>query len=178
MLNSISPGVRRFAASFAAAFLLALQAGCTIEKQLAAGRAEDLKVALATITADDLLRHIKTLSSDEFEGRAPGTRGETLTVEYLIAQFKKIGLSPGNPDGTYVQNVPMIALKGVPDAAFIVGKQKLHLRCPEDYVAISRHNRKEIAIDRSGMILPDTASSLPNMGGMTTKMSMSKARRC
>src|SRR5437667_273196 len=38
------------------------------------------KAALASITSDDLLKHIKTLASDEFEGRAPGTKGEELTV--------------------------------------------------------------------------------------------------
>src|SRR5512145_1825314 len=48
------------------------------------------------------LRDITRLSSDEFEGRLPGTKGEQLTVQYLTDQFKAIGLEPGNPDGTYV----------------------------------------------------------------------------
>src|SRR5262245_38245978 len=42
-----------------------------------------------------LLEHTKRLSSDQFEGRLPGTRGEELTVAYLIDQFRKIGLKPG-----------------------------------------------------------------------------------
>jgi hypothetical protein len=32
--------------------------------------------ALNAVSAKDLLEHIKTLASDEFEGRAPGTAGE------------------------------------------------------------------------------------------------------
>src|SRR5688500_8665767 len=59
--------------------------------------------AAQQIDADELLRHIAVLSSDEFEGRGPGTRGEELTVAYLTDQFRRLGLAPGNPDGTYVQ---------------------------------------------------------------------------
>ncbi len=54
--------------------------------------------------------HTKTLSSDEFEGRGPGTKGEELTVEYLVDQFTKIGLKPGNTDGTYIQKVPLVGI--------------------------------------------------------------------
>ena len=39
--------------------------------------------ALAAVSAEDLLTHIKTLASDDFEGRAPGTVGEAKTVAYL-----------------------------------------------------------------------------------------------
>src|SRR6185436_3267523 len=51
---------------------------------------------LPAIDLDALLAHTKTLSSDEFEGRAPGTKGEELSVTYLADQFKKAGLKPGN----------------------------------------------------------------------------------
>src|SRR5437867_6719969 len=53
---------------------------------------------LPDIDADAVLAHTKTLSSDEFAGRAPGTKGEELTVAYLFDQFKKLGLKPGNTD--------------------------------------------------------------------------------
>ena len=49
-----------------------------------------------------ILAWTKTISSDEFEGRAPGTRGEDRTVAYLEGEFRRLGLKPGNPDGTYV----------------------------------------------------------------------------
>ena len=50
---------------------------------------------------------VKTLSSDEFEGRAPGTAGEDKTVAYLIERFKAAGLQPGNK-GSWTQDVPSI----------------------------------------------------------------------
>ena len=54
------------------------------------------------------------LSSDEFEGRAPGTKGEELTVKYLEDEFKKLGLKPGNTDGTYIQKVPLVGITATP----------------------------------------------------------------
>ena len=57
-----------------------------------------------------VLNDIKKLSSDEFEGRLPGTKGEQLTVAYLIDQFKAAGLQPGNPDGSWTQKVPLVGL--------------------------------------------------------------------
>jgi hypothetical protein len=42
-----------------------------------------------------LSQHVQTLGSDAFEGRAPNTRAETKTVNYLIDQFKAAGLQPG-----------------------------------------------------------------------------------
>src|SRR6185503_66824 len=56
---------------------------------------------LPDVDTDAVLAHIKVLSSDEYEGRGPGTKGEELTVTYLTDQFKKLGLKPGNSDGTY-----------------------------------------------------------------------------
>ncbi|HEV3059774.1 MAG TPA: hypothetical protein VGY48_16100, partial [Vicinamibacterales bacterium] len=49
---------------------------------------------LPDIDMGAVLQHTKVLSSDEYEGRAPGTRGEELTVRYLEDQFKKAGLKP------------------------------------------------------------------------------------
>jgi Zn-dependent M28 family amino/carboxypeptidase len=68
------------------------------------------QASLDAITADGILQHIKVLASDEFEGRAPGTHGEEMSVNYLQEQCKKLGLKPGNPDGTYVQKVPVVGI--------------------------------------------------------------------
>jgi Zn-dependent M28 family amino/carboxypeptidase len=87
-----------------------------------------------------LLQHIKTLSSDSFEGRAPGTRGEDRAVEYIQNQFVSLGLKPGNPDGTYIQKVPMVGTK--PDSSMIMslrkGEKSLQLKYLSDFVAWTR----------------------------------------
>ena len=48
------------------------------------------------ISAASILARTKILASDEFEGRGPGTPGEEKTVNYLVAEFKKLGLAPGD----------------------------------------------------------------------------------
>ena len=78
------------------------------------------RVPPSTDIDEDLLRSaIRVLSSDEFEGRRPGTAGEDKTVAYLTAQFKKLGLKPGNGD-SFVQQVPVVELLASPDASLTV----------------------------------------------------------
>src|SRR5437870_1060567 len=117
------------------AILIALSLG---EIGFAADSETDrLKPALDAITADGLLSHIKILASDEFEGRAPGSKGEDLSIKYIADQFKTIGLIPGNPDGSYFQDVPLAGIKSTPAASFVVGNQTTTLNYPDDYVASS-----------------------------------------
>ena len=65
------------------------------------------------LSADALLDHVRVLASDEFEGRAPGTNGERLTLDYLQRAFAAAGLEPGVtlPDGSrsWLQEVPLTA---------------------------------------------------------------------
>ena len=65
---------------------------------------------LPDVDAAAVLTHIKTLASDAFEGRAPGSRGETKTVAYLIDQFKTMGLASGTADGSFTQKVPLVGI--------------------------------------------------------------------
>jgi Zn-dependent M28 family amino/carboxypeptidase len=105
---------------------------------------ESLAPADASIRAADLLGHVQVLASDRFEGRAPGTRGEELTVEYLSGEFRKLGLKPGNPDGTYVQDVPLVGITGKRTASLTAGGKRMHMKFPEDYVSVSRRFDKHV----------------------------------
>ncbi|MGN6482728.1 M28 family metallopeptidase [Luteibacter sp.] len=60
------------------------------------------------ITAADFAAHLRVISSDEYDGRKPGTLGERLTTNYIIAAFKAAGLEPGNK-GEWVQTVPAVS---------------------------------------------------------------------
>ena len=61
----------------------------------------------AGITAEDFAARLQKLSSDQFEGREPGTIGERVTTAYIKDQFERIGLKPGN-NGNWFQTVPMV----------------------------------------------------------------------
>ena len=97
--------------------------------------------AAQAIDTASLLQHIKDLAADSMEGRAPGTPGEEKAVAYLTQQFKALGLQPGNPDGTYIQNVDLIGYTAHPTASFTAKRKTISLRYPDDYIANSRHNR-------------------------------------
>lgn len=58
---------------------------------------------------DNYREHLRVLSTDEFEGRAPGTRGEELTIDYVTAEFERLGVEPVN-DGSYLQAVPLVRI--------------------------------------------------------------------
>src|SRR5215467_485311 len=106
----------------------------------------DLRPALDAITAAGLLGHIKTLSSDQFEGRSPGSHGEDLTVAYLTDQFKKMGLKSGNPDGTYIQKVPLVGYTSNVRTDITAKGRKLALTGRADFVAASRRYAAEVKV--------------------------------
>jgi len=121
-------------------------AGCTKSGPVAMAQLPDVDTAA-------VLSHTQTLSSDEFEGRAPGTKGEELTVNYLIDQFKKIGLKPGNPDGTYVQKVPLVGITPTPaPLVFAKGKEQLTLKWKDDVVAWTKHVADVASVDKSELV--------------------------
>jgi len=62
----------------------------------------------AAIDTDNLTQTVRTLASDIFQGRAPGTPGEDRTIGYIIARFQALGLEPGGPDGQWTQSVPLL----------------------------------------------------------------------
>src|SRR5690606_36092595 len=62
----------------------------------------------AELSKEYFAEPVKTLSSDEFEGRAPGSPGGEMTVGYIKAQHERIGREPGGDGGTFCRAVPMI----------------------------------------------------------------------
>ena len=87
------------------------------------------------ITASEIDGHLRFLSSDLLEGRAPGTRGGRLTAEYIASQLRSAGVEPG-VNGSYFQPVPIDVMTTQPASvrATASGKATATLRQPEDVV--------------------------------------------
>ncbi|MBA2742745.1 MAG: peptidase M28, partial [Chthoniobacterales bacterium] len=122
------------------------------------------KQALDAINAGDLLKHIKVLASDEYEGRAPGSKGEDLSVKYITEQFKAAGLKPGNPNGSYVQEVPLAGITTAPTASLKVGENTTELKFPDDYVASSAQLKENISIENSDIVFVGYGIVAPEYG--------------
>lgn len=111
---------------------------------------KDNKVSQAenSINAIDMTVHVRTLASDDFQGRKPFTKGETLTIEYLAKEFEKIGLkAPYN--GSYFQEVPMVEITSNPSETITLKTEKgdLELSYIKDYLAETPHIIDEAIID-------------------------------
>jgi len=103
------------------------------------------------IRQDRLLEVIRTLASDEYEGRAPASKGEELSTAFLEKQFKEIGLLPGNPDGTYYQNVPLVGITADPSAQLAFAQDgtghTVTLQFGDDFVAWTKREVPEVHVD-------------------------------
>jgi Zn-dependent M28 family amino/carboxypeptidase len=137
----------------------ALAASCGFGSEPASQSSESPVGAQRTVNVPDIqpsaiMEHIKVLSADEFEGRAPGTKGEELTVNYLIEQSKAIGLQPGNPDGTYVQKVPLVGITGAASEPFTVvkGAQKRTFKYSDEVVAFTQRVTDTASIANSDLV--------------------------
>jgi Zn-dependent M28 family amino/carboxypeptidase len=116
--------------------------------------ADPVAVGEETMNEADYRRHIETLASDAFGGRAPGSPGEELTVKYLVDHFKNLGLEPANGD-SYTQDVPLASVQVLnkPDLVISGGEgEDLVLAYSTDQVVGSRHQEAEVAIAGSEMV--------------------------
>jgi Zn-dependent M28 family amino/carboxypeptidase len=105
------------------------------------------------------------LSSDQYGGRGPGTKGEDLTVAYLIDQFKKIGAKPGNADGTFIQRVPLVGITPAPaPLVFRKGAVEQRLAWKDDVVAWTKHVAASAAIDNSEVVFVGYGVVAPEFG--------------
>jgi Zn-dependent M28 family amino/carboxypeptidase len=118
-----------------------------------AKKEQRLELALESITAEDLAKDVEILSADEFEGRAPASKGEEKTVSFLKEEFQKVGLKPGNGD-SFFQEVPMVEITADPNTELLIkGKKKSNLfTYADEFVAVTLRVVEEVSVTDSEMI--------------------------
>ncbi|NIM91156.1 MAG: M28 family peptidase [Candidatus Aminicenantes bacterium] len=120
--------------------------GCVSEEQ-------KLKPALESITAEDLSRDVQILSSDEFEGRAPASKGEELTVAFLKEEFEKLGLKPGNGE-SFFQEVPLVEITADPSVKLEIKSQerKVSFAYGNEFMAWTLRVVEQVGLANSEMV--------------------------
>src|SRR5690349_2162372 len=122
--------------------------------------------ATPQISLQTLQRVTQTLSSDEYQGRAPGTEGETRTVEFLAREFQRAGLQPGN-NGSWYQDVPLveITLQGSP-VLHVTGPNSTNLNFAyrTDYVGASYRAQPHVAVTGSDLVFVGYGINAPELG--------------
>ena len=92
--------------------------------------------ALAPIDERRLREHIRTLSSDFFEGRFPGTQGDLMATTYIAGAMAAMGLEPAGVGGSWFQPFDLVRFAAADSATLTVGSQVF--RQLDDVVLISR----------------------------------------
>ena len=114
--------------------------------------ASDALDAQKVITEELLSKHISTLASDEFEGRAPGTKGEEKTVAYLTESFAAAGLQPGNPDGTWIQKATMTGVTSELRAQFITDDERWVMETGPDIIGNTYRTNRNVNLLKKGVV--------------------------
>ncbi|WP_043580694.1 M28 family metallopeptidase [Gemmatimonas phototrophica] len=119
--------------------------------------------ALAAIDTATLMQHVRVLAADSLLGRQPGTVGEERTAAYLEGQFKALGLAPGNPDGSYVQKVPLVGITvtNAPTLTFAKDGVTRSLAWRNDYVAWTKHVAPSASLDTSELVFVGYGTEAP-----------------
>src|ERR1700761_3028342 len=114
-----------------------------------------------TVFAD----HVRVLASDDFQGRKPGTPGEDKTVGYLVDNFRKLGMKPGN-DKSYVQQVPLVQITAGADATLSVSGSKVNraLAPGKDVVIWTKRAVPEVQLTRSDVVFAGLGIVAPEYG--------------
>jgi Zn-dependent M28 family amino/carboxypeptidase len=109
---------------------------------------------LPNLDSAAVLADITKMSSDEFEGRLPGSKGEQLTVAFLTERFKAAGLEPGNPDGSWTQKVPLVGLTPEFSGPLVVkkGATTKTFKVRDEFVPFSRQVTDTISLENSDIV--------------------------
>src|SRR5262249_22360318 len=125
---------------------------------------EGMEPALASFTAQDLLRRTADLSADSMEGRLPGTVGEERAVRYVQGQMQALGLPAGNPDGRSTQDGPLIGITPEATASMMIGGRNVPLKGGVDYIAESTRVRPEVTVENSELVFVGYGVVAPEYG--------------
>jgi Zn-dependent M28 family amino/carboxypeptidase len=118
------------------------------------------------IDARQLSEITRTLASDAFEGRAPGSAGEAKTIAYLVKRFKAAGLEPASPDGSYTQVVPLVRTQVPADAAMsvtVAGKRRALVQ-QIDMAALALRPVDRVLIQDAPLVFVGYGVSAPERG--------------
>lgn len=133
----------------------------------AAPTSDDAAMARARNGIDGaaIAEHIRVLASDEYEGRAPGTKGETLTLAYVTAAFERAGLEPAGTKG-FGQDVPLAeaTLRGQPQLLLRVGKEQLKPKFRDGFVARLARPVEHVEIKKSPIVFAGHGTVAPEYG--------------
>ncbi len=155
----------RFPRSTAALAVLLTVAACNASDKAATSTVTIPDVEIPELSLATLQEVTKELSSDAYEGRAPGTAGEEKTVAYIIKKYEEAGLKPGN-NGSWTQDVPLVEItaKNATPLTFTGGKTPVTAQYAKDYVAFSYRVQPKTEVKDSDVVFVGYGINAPEKG--------------
>ncbi len=155
----------RFPRSTAALAVLLTVAACNVSENTAPSAPAIPDVEIPELSLATLQEVTKELSSDAYEGRAPGTAGEEKTVAYIIKKYEEAGLKPGN-SGSWTQDVPLVEItaKNATPLRFTGGKAPVTAQYASDYVAFSYRVQPKTEVKESDVVFVGYGINAPEKG--------------
>jgi Zn-dependent M28 family amino/carboxypeptidase len=155
----------RFPRTTAAFAVLLSVAACNASDKAATSATAIPDVQIPELSLAMLQEVTKELSSDAYEGRAPGTPGEEKTVAYIIKKYEEAGLKPGN-EGKWTQDVPLVEItaKNATPLTFTGGKTPVTAQYAKDYVAFSYRVQPKTEIKDSDVVFVGYGINAPEKG--------------
>ena len=155
----------RFPRTSAALAVLLTVSACNTSDKAATSAAAIPDVQIPELSLATLQEVTKELSSDAYEGRAPGTPGEEKTVAYIIKKYEEAGLKPGN-NGKWTQDVPLVEItaKNATPLSFTGGKTPVTAQYAKDYVAFSYRVQPKTEVKDSDVVFVGYGINAPEKG--------------
>ncbi len=117
------------------------------------------------ISQETMVDITRQLSSDEFDGRMPGTAGEEKTVALLIEKYKAAGLKPGNGD-SWVQKVPLVEITGKDFSPLTIKGEgtEINLEARKDWVGVTYREDATTSLEDSELVFVGYGITAPERG--------------
>ncbi len=148
------------------AIVSAMLAACNPPEESMIDAANLPAVEIPEISESTMKEVTKTLSSDDFAGRAPGKIGEEKTLELLVNRFEAAGLSPGNGD-SWFQDVPLVEINAKNQSNLEIKNETgetISLTPGSDFVAVTYQEQEKINIADSEMVFVGYGINAPERG--------------
>ena len=123
-------------------------------------------VAEKAISGDLLRDQITKISSDDFEGRGPTTRGDQATRAYLVDQLKAMGYEPGGENGAWDQPFDLVGVSAsMPGKwSFSKGGKTFDAKWYDQYIAGSGVQADKGAIKNAEVVFVGYGIQAPEFG--------------
>jgi len=117
------------------------------------------------ISPERLLAHVKELESPAYHGRAPGGPGEQRTLDYLVGQFKALGLKPAGDNGGWTQAVPLVRFEpGAAQISLTLGGAARPLTMGQEIVLWTQRPVPRVVVENAPLVFVGYGVTAPERG--------------